>query len=136
MVCVYCGGQTKVTNSRLQQRNNQVWRRRRCLDCGAIFTTTEAIAYDIAFSVEKGAQIEPFLSEKLYMEFLLALQDRKNCYIEARELTTQVIRNLLKRRQKASVQPTEITTEAAKVLKRFNRRAWLRYVAEHPSAQK
>lgn len=135
MVCVYCGNSTEVTNSRLQKRSNQVWRRRQCKTCKAIFTTLEAVDLPSALIVDSGGRSEPFLPDRLYTEVLLALQDRKDCYVAAREVTNTVIKELLKLGEKPVFQPQQIATETSKVLKRFNKRAWLRYVAEHPSLQ-
>lgn len=39
MTCPYCGSDTKVINSRPQE--DSVWRRRKCVDCKARFSTTE-----------------------------------------------------------------------------------------------
>ena len=135
MVCVYCGGETQVTNSRSQKRSNQVWRRRQCKRCQAIFTSHEALELSSALFVQSGGSTKPFLPDKLYTEVLLALQDRPGCYSEARELTDTITQKLLKSAEKPYLQPFQISKTAAEVLKRFNKRAWLRYAAEHPSLQ-
>ena len=135
MVCVYCAGKTKVINSRHQLRNNQIWRRRQCLQCRTIFTSHEAADLTSTLQVEVRGLPQPFLADLLFTEILLALQDRKDCYTASREVTATVIRNLLKLPQKPLFKPSDISRTSAEVLKRFNRRAWLRYVAEHPSLQ-
>lgn len=135
MVCIYCGGKTEVVNSRLMKRNNQVWRRRRCLSCAALFTTRESLLMNQALSVRQNGKIGPFLPDLLYTEVLLALQDRKDCYTASRELTDTIIGRLLAHLSEPVVTSVEISKTAGEVLKRFNRRAWLRYVAEHPSLQ-
>jgi len=71
----------------------------------------------------------------LFTEVLLALQDRKDCYLAAREVTSTVIRELLKLPDKPRIEPKQISQAAAKVLKRLDKRAYLRYMAEHPSLQ-
>ena len=135
MVCAYCGGPTQVINSRLQKRSNQVWRRRSCLRCGALFTTHEAVQLGKSFTVAHGKQVEPFTSDKLFTEVLLAVADQPRCYEAARELTSTIIQNLQKKATKPLFEAHQISTEAASVLKRYNRRAYLRYMAEHPSLQ-
>lgn len=132
MVCLYCGMKTRVTNSRRQARNNNVWRRRRCQSCGALFTSVESPNLSSTLSVNRLGAYEPFLEDLLFTEILLALQDRKDCYSAARELTNSVIRNLIKE-DGAVFTPNQISQAAAKVLKRFSRRAYQRYAAEHPS---
>ena len=68
MVCIYCGGETKVTNSRLQKRNNQVWRRRQCLECKGVFTTHEAVDLSSALLIDKSGAPEPFISDLLFSD--------------------------------------------------------------------
>lgn len=133
MVCIYCNGKTRVFNSRRQVRNNNVWRRRKCLSCGAIFTSVESPDLSSSLSVNRMGVYEPFLEDLLFTEILLALQDRKDCYSATRELTNSVIRNLI-REEGASFTPHQISAATSKILKRFNRRAYQRYAADHPSA--
>lgn len=133
MVCVYCGNETQVTNSRHQKRNNQVWRRRRCLKCRAVFTTIESTDYANALRVQDGSDFKPFLADLLYTEVLLALSDRKQAYIDAREVTATIIKALLQHKSSPLFSANEISQVTAGVLKRFDKQAWHRYAAEHPS---
>ena len=135
MVCIYCGGETKVTNSRLQRRNNQVWRRRECLVCQSVFTTHESVELESALSVNKDGQTEPFLSDLLLKELMAALKHRKDVYTASREVLGTVVRKLLTLPQKPLFSPTDITKTTAGVLRRFDRQAYLRYLADHPSIQ-
>jgi len=75
------------------------------------------------------------MPDRLFTELLLAMQDRKDCYEAAREIAATILRNLIKRPEKPLYEPQTISFETAKVLKRFDKRAWLRYVSEHPSLQ-
>ncbi len=134
MICLYCGGETRVVNSRQQKRNNQVWRRRKCKACGAVFTSHEAIDLSSALVVDSGRPT-PFISDMLFTEVLLALQDRKDCYLAAREVTSTAIKELLKLMDKPRIDPKQISQTTAKILKRLDRRAYLRYMAEHRSLQ-
>jgi len=133
MVCEYCGSPTSVINSRHQKRSNQIWRRRRCRGCGALFTTHESVYLPAAFSVNTRGQIKPFVPDKLFAEILLCLQDRSDVYIAARELSATITRKLLKRAADGLISSQDISAQAAVVLKRFDRQAYLRYLAEHPS---
>ena|SRR6185437_13880580 len=135
MVCVYCGGETKVANSRHQRRNNQVWRRRQCLACKAVFTTNEAVDMSSALLVEKNGQSEPFLSDLLFADVLLAMIHRKDRYTVARELTSTVIAELLDEPNKPLFKPARISLATSRALARFDEQAWLRFTAEHPSQQ-
>jgi transcriptional repressor NrdR len=137
MVCLYCNGKTRVINSRPQKRNNQIWRRRQCLSCEAIFTTHEGIDLSSLLIVDIGTKPQPFLVDKLFTEVLLAVQEHKNCYEVAREVTSTIVAKLLKTPGKPVYGTRQISKITAQVLKRLDRRAWLRYIAEHPSvAQK
>jgi|SRR5579862_9648841 len=135
MVCVYCGSETKVTNSRLQKRNNQVWRRRQCVVCQAVFTTHESIELESALSVDKKGRSEPFLPDLLLKELMMSLNHRKDVYTASRELLGTVVRRLLSLTQKPLYKPADISKTTAEVLKRFDKRAYLRYVSDHPSLQ-
>lgn len=137
MVCLYCNSKTRVINSRPQKRNNQIWRRRQCLSCRAVFTTHEGIDLSSLLIVEIGTKPQPFLVDKLFTEVLLAVQEHKNCYEVAREATSTIVAKLLKTPGKPVYDTKQISQITAQVLKRLDRRAWLRYIAEHPSvAQK
>jgi transcriptional repressor NrdR len=133
MVCLYCGGKTEITNSRRQKRSNQVWRRRHCLTCNALFTTNEAIDYRLSLLVDRLGALEPFEPEKLFTGVLLALQDRQHSFTEAREITDSVIAELLKLPSRPIFKTREVSQTASLVIKRFNKQAWHRYTAEHPS---
>jgi transcriptional repressor NrdR len=135
MKCIYCGNETRVTNSRLQKRNNQVWRRRQCEACRAVFTTHESIDLSQALLVDPGGSQEPFLPDILFTDLLQAMRDRKDKYIAAREVTFTVIQKLLKQPEKPLFPIKLISKTTADVLKSFDKRAHLRYIAEHPSLQ-
>jgi hypothetical protein len=65
-----------------------------------------------------------------------ALQDRKDAYTASREVLGTVVTKLLTLPQKPVFSPADISKTISEVLARFDRRAHLRYVAEHPSQQK
>jgi transcriptional repressor NrdR len=132
MVCLYCSGKTHVFNSRRQARNNNVWRRRRCLSCGAVFTSVEAPDLTSSLSVNRLGAYEPFQQDLLYSELLIALKGHKDRYIAARELSNSIMRNLIKD-EGAAFTPRQISQAVSKVLRRFDKQAYQRYAAEHPS---
>jgi transcriptional repressor NrdR len=132
---MYCGGKTKVTNSRWQKRNNQVWRRRECLVCQAVFTSHEVFELESALSVDRNGRISPFLPDLLLKEVMTALQDRKDVYTASREVLGTIVSKMLTLPQKPVFSPADISTAVSEVLKRFDRRAYLRYMADHPSLQ-
>ena len=135
MVCIYCGGDTKVTNSRWQKRNNQVWRRRECTACHAVFTSHEAFELESALSVSQNGRISPFMPDLLLKELMMALQDRNDVYTASREVMGTATAKLLTLPQKPVFSPADISKTVSGVLRRFDKRAYLRYIADHPSLQ-
>jgi transcriptional repressor NrdR len=134
MVCIYCGSETKVINSRLQKRSNNVWRRRNCLACSATITTHEAADLSTTLLVEtKNGAIEPFLLLKLSESLLDALNERKDAYAAATELSQTIVQQLLKHPRRDAFKTIGLSTMTADVLSRFNKEAYLRYVLAHPS---
>jgi len=135
MICIYCGFDTRVGNSRLQRRSNQVWRRRICKRCGAVFTTHEAIDLSSTLLVVTAGVPKPFVTDMLFTELLMAMSHRKNAYLDAREATNTVIKHLLELPGKPLYSPSQISLIVGDVLKKLDKRAYLRFIAEHPSLQ-
>lgn len=133
MVCLYCGGDTAVTNSRAVGGKYGVWRRRRCKACGAVFTTNEYIQLFSALRVVKNGSLVPFAQEKLYMSIYEALSASEQSIEQARDLQFSVITKLLKKRGGPTIKSEYIAEVTARTLKRFNRLAYLKYAANHPS---
>lgn len=133
MVCVYCGSETSVSNSRRQKRNNQIWRRRRCSACSSVFTTHESADLSSLLVVNVAGQHRSFLEDVLFVDILDALKHRKDCYRASREVTAIIIKHLLSMPTKPVFEPKQISSAAGAVLERLDRRSWLRFAAEHPS---
>jgi hypothetical protein len=76
------------------------------------------------------------MPDMLFSDLSLALQHRSDRFIAARELTSTITQSLLKLPQKPLFDARVISITSAGVLKRFDKRAYLRYVAEHPSLQR
>jgi transcriptional regulator NrdR family protein len=75
------------------------------------------------------------MPDVLFSDVLAALKNHKDRYIAAREITSTAIQSLLKDAAAPSFTPSQISEAAAQVLKRFDKSAWLRYTADHPSLQ-
>jgi transcriptional regulator NrdR family protein len=71
----------------------------------------------------------------LYTDLLEALQDRKDRYVAAREVTSTIVQKVQKNTNGPLFSTKLISKTAAEILKRFDKRAYLRYAAEHPSLQ-
>jgi len=136
MVCIYCGNETKVTNSREQKRLNQVWRRRQCLKCGSLFTSIEAAAREQAFMVESHNQKRPrpFSRDQLFISIYESCKHRPTALNDATALTNTAMSKLFKRADAGSIQRADIVTTTQTILKHFDKAAAVHYSAFHKSA--
>ncbi len=133
MVCIYCSGKTRITNSRPQVRTKSTWRRHHCLRCGAQFTTQERIdlAKSVAFINQRGVDV-PFEREQLLQSLYDSLKHRPQALRDALGLTDTVIAQLLPLVNQASLQRNQVVRTTQQVLKRFDRAAAVQYSAFHP----
>ena len=131
MVCIYCSGHTRVANSRPQRRLHQTWRRRICTECGAVFTTNEAIDLSTSVAVRKSdGRLSPFNRDVLFMSVYKAVGHREHAVTDAAALTSTITSKLLNDTE-AAVDPKDITKAALSVLKRFDKAAAVQYAAYH-----
>ncbi len=128
MVCIYCGRKSHVTNSRLQKRTNSVWRRRECLDCGALWTTVEAPESRSAYRVSKDDSIHELQAETLLISLYEALKHRKTAVTDAAALRDTILQKLLAKNE-AIIPANEIKKTALQVLGRFDKTAAAVYKA-------
>jgi transcriptional repressor NrdR len=134
MVCIYCAEDTKVVNSRHQKKLNRVWRRRTCLNCGATFTTSEAIDLTGTITVKHLRQYEPFQRDKLFMSIFNSLKHRRTALSDATGLTDTVITLLYKDMHDAVIERQLIANNIKSVLERFDKPAAIHYAAFHSLA--
>jgi transcriptional repressor NrdR len=133
MVCIYCGGETKVTNSRSQKRANATWRRRECLDCGAVVTTLEKIDLETAVSVLAERHSEPFSRDKLLISIFESCKHRKDAHKVAPGLTDTVLKQLEPLISGGALDVEQIITTTSTILERFDEVAAVYYRAYHKS---
>jgi len=129
MKCIYCGGKTKVNNSRSQRSGLATWRRRECKACGAIFTTTESADLEAAVRVEtKNGDIMPFQRDKLFYSLVLSCGHRKSSVDDSSALADTIIHKLLQQNT-AVVTTAEIKTVTLQTLQNFDAAAATYYQA-------
>ena len=132
MVCTLCSSETKVINSRPQKRNNQVWRRRRCISCRAVFTTEEAPVYSASWVVKsRSGRLEPFSRDKLFLSLHKACQHRKTALSDSAGLTETIIKRLMSQIQNSTIETRLIVQTAQVTLNRFDSAASVSYEAFH-----
>lgn len=132
MVCTYCGGKTEIFNSRHLSRINGTWRRRHCLKCGAIITTTEETDYSKQWVVEgKNKRFKPFLRDKLYLSVYNTLGHRKTATSDASDITATVISKLGKKSNNGKLSKEDIIDTTYFTLYKFDKPASVQYRAYH-----
>ena len=134
MVCIQCGQKTQVINSRPQLRSNQVWRRRQCLECGAVFTTGERADYSAAWTVKvKTGQLEPFSRDRLLLSLHRSLQHRPSALADAAALTETIIKRLQSSVKDGAIASRTIIQVCQVALNRFDKATSVHYQAFHRS---
>ena len=132
MVCIYCSGSTKVTNSRPQKRLHQVWRRRQCTQCQAIFTTNEAVDFSTSLVVRHpDGSMTPFSRDTLFVSVYRAVGHRERSVEDASALTATITAKLLHGGSEAAVSQADITKTAYETLNHFDAAAAVQYQAYH-----
>ena len=133
MVCIYCGGDTEVTNSRRKARQPLVWRRRRCIACVAQFTTHELPEYATALVVDHGKVLVQFERDKLFLSIHFACSHRGDSQTAASSLTATVLGSIARKKQApdGKLALFELARLTYDTLKRFDRNAAATYKAHH-----
>ena len=144
MVCIYCRSDMGVTNSRPQKSRNQVWRRRLCKACGAVFTSVEVIDLAQSLMVAKStdsateaahatkSQMEPFDRDRLFISIYESLRHRPAAARDARGLADTVTAHIISASQHGLVPLRTITEIVLNTLRRFDMAAATHYGAFHP----
>ncbi|MDB5184271.1 MAG: NrdR family transcriptional regulator [Candidatus Saccharibacteria bacterium] len=134
MVCLHCAHDTQVINSRLQKRSNSVWRRRKCLNCQAVFTTIEVAQYHSSWLVSSGTArgaLKPFSRDTLLLSIHASLQHRPNAVEDAAALTETIIDKLRPNAHEGLIKNTDIATLVLATLNNFDAVAAVHYRAFH-----
>ncbi len=133
MVCIYCHGGTQVVNSRPQKRTNSTWRRRRCNQCGGVFTSIEVIDLGVGLAFKKSGGIEPFSRDKLLLSVYDSLRHRKTALSDAGSLTNTILGYVYKQLADATIDRDNLVRITCSVLNRFDQAAATHYHAFHPA---
>ncbi|MCA9344238.1 hypothetical protein KC946_00210 [Candidatus Saccharibacteria bacterium] len=132
MVCIYCGSETEISNSRNQKKTNSKWRRRTCPHCQATLTTIETFDLSKAVSVRSNKSYQPFSRDKLFISLFYSCKHLKKPELVAGGLTDTIISKLMPRISDATIDISEIIEVSADTLKHFNKAAHVYYLAYHP----
>ncbi len=134
MVCLYCGGNTRVANSRLQKRQNTTWRRRLCDVCKNSFTTREQPVLPTSVLVQKKSKKRPeaFNRDHLFLSLFEACKHRPRALTECAALTETVTAVVLKTIHDGAIDRDAIVAIAHETLANFDTTAAALYTAYHP----
>ncbi|OGJ21126.1 transcriptional regulator NrdR [Candidatus Pacearchaeota archaeon RBG_13_36_9] len=127
MRCIFCEGETKVTDKRDSQGETR--RRRECLKCKKRFTTYERVEEPNFIVIKKDKSREPFSREKLRMGIEKACEKRP---IETEKIDSMVseierkIRNKIKGKE---VESSVIGELVMKELKKVDKVAYIRFAS-------
>lgn len=138
MVCPYCGHELAVNNSRPQKSHNQIWRRRLCKACGAIFTSIEALDLTKALVVAKNgangskSALTPFNRDKLFISLYESLRHRPAAASDARGLCDTLTAHIIKNAESGHIDSRTIINLTLSTLRRFDMAAATHYAAFHP----
>lgn len=137
MECPFClHKKSEVYNSRSTNGGTAVWRRRRCLNCGKVFTTQEGFDPSGVWLVVDGKNKNKYSRAKLAMSLLRACDHRLNQDNTAWYLFEAVEQQLypIAAQHEQKLTPQDITNKAAEILKRFDAAAYVKYISYHQPA--
>lgn len=123
MVCIYCAGKTKVTNSRPSKRTPGTWRRRQCLRCNTLFTSRETADLSETHVVERtDGSIEPFSRNNLLISVYKSCGHRNTPLEDTEALTDTIISHLLQTTPSPAglITSEAIITQCQDTLKNFD----------------
>ena len=135
MVCPFClHKKTDVYNSRQGAKLNTIWRRRRCPECGAQFTTHETADPASILTVQDGRHIVQFSHTKLLMALTKVCDHRTDTdesvpYI-AETIEQKLYRQVAKSKQRV-VSPAEIVGVTSATLQAYDPVAYVKYAGQH-----
>jgi transcriptional repressor NrdR len=132
MFCVNCfHSSTNITNSRPSKKQPSVWRRRRCPNCGALFTTYErpSLADNKPVYYPDGRK-EAFNPGKLIISISKAFAHLPEEAAYNSFWLAQTAEDTLSS-QKETLTPEEISATAHEVIRHFDELAAVQYAAQH-----
>ncbi|MDI3318113.1 MAG: transcriptional regulator NrdR [Bacillota bacterium] len=128
MNCPFCGGPTRVVDSRPSDDGAAIRRRRRCERCGQRFTTYETIEQGPLWVVKKDGRRELFKREKLLGGLLLACEKRPVPPERLERLATE-IETRLRARGEREVPSRAIGELAIEGLREIDAVAYVRFAS-------
>jgi len=127
MRCIFCDGETKVTDKR--DGNGETRRRRECLKCKKRFTTYERVEDPNFVVIKKDQSREPFSREKLRNGIEKACEKRPVETEKIDQVINEIERRLRNRIKGKEVESNIIGEEVMKQLKKTDKIAYIRFAS-------
>lgn len=129
MKCPFCGfADTQVKDSRPNEDNTLIRRRRECPECRARFTTTETVQLRDLIVIKKNGTRTPFNREKLARSIILAVRKR-DIDMEKVDLLVNRIASSLEQSGETEIPSSEIGRHAMQALLALDKVAYIRYAS-------
>lgn len=135
MVCPFClYKKTEIFNSRAGARLNATWRRRRCTQCSAQFTTYESADPGSILSVKAGRDITPYSHNKLLLELAQVCDHRVDIDESVPYLTGTIEQKLFRKAaegQERAITKAAILSATLETLQHYDTVAYVKYASRH-----
>ena len=129
MKCPYCGApDTRVVDSRSDDGNNTIKRRRVCPKCSKKFTTYEYVERPTIYVIKKDGRREPFDPDKI-MRGLVKACEKRPVSIETLENITTEIKERIEASMEREVESSQIGEYVMDYLKRTDDIAYVRFAS-------
>ncbi len=130
MKCPFCQyTKTEVYNSRQSKEQAHIWRRRRCKNCEAPFTTYEIPDMKFLQITDQNNQIQPYRRTKLINSLWQACGGLDE-HIDEAEALVATIEHALMGRGQTLISTNDITESALATLKRYDMASFMRYLSQ------
>jgi transcriptional repressor NrdR len=127
MKCIFCNGETKVTDKR--DSEGETRRRRECLKCRKRFTTYERVEEPNFIVIKKDKSREPFSREKLKAGILKACEKRPVETEKIERVLNEIERKLRNKLKGKEVESKKIGELLIKELKKLDKVAYIRFAS-------
>lgn len=135
MRCPYCNtAESKVIDSRPNDENNSIRRRRECLSCGRRFTTYETVESVPLVVVKKDGSRQSFDRQKLLNSMLRAC-DKRSVSLETLERTVNEIEQRLQNSMEREVSTQRVGELVMDALRGIDQVAYVRFASVYRQFQ-
>jgi len=133
--CVFCGnGETKVIDSRSNDGQRSIRRRRECLECGKRFTSYETVEVVPLLVIKRDGSRQAFDPQKIKAGIVKACEKRPVTMAQINRVIEEIEKNLLNSLDQ-EVQSKIIGDMVMRELKKLDEISYVRYAAVYRQFQ-